>query len=88
MPTITGNVGGTAGSGARVQLQNKNGSVSLLANADSSGDFTFTVSDNDTYLLQAFLVGFVIRQKYEVKIKGASIAAVNFTLSAINSSNI
>jgi hypothetical protein len=88
MPTITGNAGGTAASGAQVQLRNKRSSFNARAIADSSGDYTFTVADNDTYLLEASIAGFVIRQKYEVNIAfGRNVSAVNFTLSNINSAN-
>lgn len=88
MPTITGNVGGAAGSGAAVQLRNKRNSVLLNAAADGSGNFTFTVADNDTYLLQASLAGFTIRQKYEVPVaNGQNVSAVNFTISALNAAN-
>lgn len=87
MPIIAGNVGGTAGSGASVQLRNLNNSVKLRAAADSSGNFTFTVSDNDTYELSASLSGFVIRQVYRVPIKGSNVADINFIISALNSRN-
>jgi hypothetical protein len=88
MPTIAGNVGGTSGSGALIQLRNKRNSVELRTVADSSGDYTFTVADNDTYLLDASIAGFVIRQKYEVRIvNGQNVSAVNFTISSINSAN-
>lgn len=87
MATIAGNVGGAAGSGAAVQLRNKNNSVKKVANCDGSGNFTFTVDGYDTYLLEASLAGFVIRQKYEIPVVATNIAAVNFTLSAINSAS-
>lgn len=88
MPTIAGNVGGAAGSGAQVQLRNKRSSYKAQAAADGSGNYTFTVADNDTYILEASLSGFAIRQKYDVRISnGQNASAVNFSISALNSSN-
>lgn len=88
MPTIAGNVGGAAGSGATVQLRNKANTTQKRLAADGSGNFSFTVADNDVYLIEASIAGFTIRQKYEVPVyNGQNVAAVNFTLSAINSSN-
>lgn len=87
MPTIAGNVGGAAGSGARVHIRNKNNSYNTAANCDGSGNYTFTVADKDTYMLDATLSGFLIRGIQEVIINGSNIAAVNFSISAINSSN-
>jgi hypothetical protein len=88
MPTIAGNVGGAAGSGALVQLTNKANTVAKRLAADGSGNFSFTVSDEDVYLIEASLDGFKIRQKYEVPVRnGQNVSAVNFTISALNSAN-
>lgn len=88
MPTIAGNVGGAAGSGALIQLRDKRSTILKRASADGSGNFTFTVADEDTYLLEATLSGFRIRQKYEVVIKGGNnVEDVTFTISALNAAS-
>lgn len=53
--TISGNVGGTAASGAQVQCTNIQTGVILAAAADGSGNYTFSGLAAGTYRIQAAL---------------------------------
>ena len=95
--TITGNVGGTAGVGATVQLCSHKGSgagtgynVDVFQSyvADASGNFTFTVPDHRFYSVTAIPTGaFVCRVSHDVYVSGANVTGVNFQINALNSSN-
>lgn len=95
--TISGNVGGTAGSGFAIQLSSRRGSgagtgyaadIFQTVIADASGNFTFTVPDQRSYLLTVIPVGaFVCRVSHDVIINGANVSNVNFQINALNSDN-
>jgi hypothetical protein len=85
---ISGNVGGTAGSGALVLLTSDRGDIVSLAICDASGNYTFSnLPDLRTYILSATISGSVCRVQHSVTLAGASVTNVNFQLSALNSSN-
>ncbi len=86
MAVISGNVGGTLGSGAVIHINNKRGTVVKKTVADGSGNHSVSLPD-DTYIVRATLDGFIIRQQYEVVVRGVDVTALNFTISAINSKN-
>jgi Carboxypeptidase regulatory-like domain len=89
MPSISGNVGGTAGSGAVVVCRSYNGSVNLIGAADSSGNYTFSnLPDETKYSLTAALAGFTILNTENVHIRGGNnVSDVNFKISALNGYN-
>lgn len=87
MPVISGNVGGSSGSGAQVHIRNKNNTFSTVVVCNGSGDYTVTVADHDTYSLRASIAASVIRGSRDVVVNGSDVTAVNFTISAINSAN-
>lgn len=87
MATIAGNVGGSAGSGALIQLKDTRNTILKKAVADGSGNFTFTVANNNTYQIQASLAGFRIPEKYEIPVQISNVADVNFTIKALNAAN-
>lgn len=53
--TISGNVGGSAASGASVSCTNVNTGVQVYAAADGSGNYTFSGLAAGTYNIQAVL---------------------------------
>ncbi len=95
--TISGNVGGTAGSGFTIQLSSRRGSgagtgyaadIFQSAVADGSGNFSFTVPDLRSYVLTVIPVGaFVCRVAHDVIVNGANVSSVNFQIKALNSDN-
>jgi hypothetical protein len=95
--TISGNVGGTSGSGATVQLSSRRGTgvgtgyaadIFQTAIADASGNFTFTVPDLRSYVITVIPTGAnVCRVSHEVILNGANVSNVNFQISALNSDN-
>lgn len=87
--SISGNVGGTSGSGATVQLVSDRGDISKFYVCDVSGNFTFSgLADLRTYDLIAIPTGSnVCRVSHSVSINGADVTGVNFQISALNSNN-
>lgn len=85
--TITGNIGGTTGSGATIELRDKANSINQSTSADSSGNYTFTVPDLTTYILTAFLAGKSIRQAHQVILNGGNVSNVNFQVFSLTDAN-
>lgn len=89
--SISGNVGGTSGSGATVQLISDRGDVNQTQVCDSSGNFTFSnLADLRTYTLIATPSDVTkdCRVNHSVSINGANVTGVNFQIVALNSSNL
>ena len=84
---ISGNIGGTAGSGAQVSLRSQDGVTNQSYIADASGNYTFTVPDLTTYIIRATLANKSIRAVHQVAVSGADISNVNFQIFNLTDSN-
>ena len=88
MPSITGNVGGSAGSGATVTVKSLNGQFSTKVAANGSGDYTVTVADRATYVLSAQLEGSrVTPDNLHVPVLNSSPSGINFYVQGLSASN-
>jgi hypothetical protein len=85
---ISGNVGGSAFSGAQVQCVNNRTNQILFAAADGSGNFSFTGLIQAKYIISAYFSAEVYYHPVHVAADGTStFSGINLNPTALNANN-
>ena len=86
--TISGNVGGSASSGAQVQVLNVLTNVILYGAGDASGNYTIPNLAAGTYIVRASLNANVYYHPVQVVVDGvATFSGINLNPTALNAAN-